>query len=223
MEDIFGTRAELKMPMAPSLDDLNITQKKVFPKVEFMNTPTGDDDMKRELLFKFDVLKRSYDSVEVPEFTIHSDYQSMKRSYDMIVRRVSLDTTVDSYKTYLVAGFFAVEYLLGKTLGFDMNGFAQQQVTCLKSYERLLIELGEKSYVDEASQIPVEFRLLGMICINAAMFIGSKAFMKKSGGAGTNILNVLSKLSNGGSSTPAQPKRPMRGPNVNFNDIPDIT
>ncbi len=205
----------------PTLDELNIIQKKVFPKIDLMNTPEGDDDLKRELLFKFDILKRSYESVEMPEFTIHSDYKSMKRSYDMIVRRVSLDTTVDSYKTYLVIGFFAVEFILGKTLGLDMNGFAQQQVSCLKSYDRLLIELGEKSYIDEASQIPVEFRLLGMIFINAAMFVGGKAFQKKSG---TNVFNVLSKLSGGGGgATAGAPKRPMRGPNVNFNDIPDIS
>ena len=60
-----------------------------------------------------------------------------------------------------------------------MEGFAQQQIASMSSYDQLLIELGEKTYVPEESKLPVEIRLLGMIVVNAAIFIVSKMIMKK--------------------------------------------
>ena len=58
-------------------------------------------------------------------------------------------------------------------------------------YEKLLIELGEKSYVPEDSKWPVELRLLFLVVINAAMFIGGKMIMKKTGSNLTSMMNKM--------------------------------
>ena len=112
----------------------------------------------------------------------------MHRTYENTVRRLSLDSTVDSYKTYLIGGFMLVEFILGSWLKFDMEGFTHQQIKNMNSYDRLLIELGEKSYVPEGSDWPVELRLLFLIIINAGFFCVSKMLMKKTG---SNILNMI--------------------------------
>lgn len=181
-----------------------------------------EEDKKREIIFKFGLLKKSYPgaALTIPEYTVHSDFREMQKSYDDTVRRLSLDSTVDNYKTYLIGGFMVVEFVFGNFLGFDMQGFTQQQIVSMHSYEKLLIELGEKSYVPTGSKWPVELRLLFLIIMNAAFFIVSKMIMRKTG---ANLLNMVNSM-NTTSQPPAsaRPKRRMKGPNINLDDIPDV-
>ena len=145
----------------------------------------------------------------------------MKKSYDSTVRRLSLDSSVESYKTYLLGGFMACEFVFGNLLGFDMQGFTQQQILSMSSYDRLLIELGEKSYVPTGSKFPVEIRLLGLILVNAAFFVISRMMMKKTG---ANLLGMINGLNSQTTTPPVTGggrKRRMRGPSVNLDDIPD--
>jgi hypothetical protein len=180
----------------------------------------AEEDKKRELIFKFDLLKKSYPlaAPTIPEYTIHSDLRDMQKSYDATVRRLSLDSTVESYKTYLLGGFMVVEFVFGNFLGFDMQGFTQQQIVTMHSYEKLLIELGEKSYVPEGSNWPVELRLLFLIIINAGIFIVGKMVMRKTG---ANLLGMMNSAGTPPQQSQPRQKRRMRGPNVDINDIPD--
>ena len=180
-----------------------------------------NEDSKRELLFKFDLLRKSYPGSNIPEYTIHTDISTMEKSYSDNVRRLSLDSSVESYKTYLVYGFMGCEFILGNFFGFDMRGFTQQQIVSMHSYEKLLIELGEKSYVPTGSKWPIEVRLLFMIIMNAAFFIISKMMMKKTGANLMGMINGMTgNKSSSQSSGNAQPKRKMRGPSVDINDLP---
>ena len=183
-----------------------------------MRSEQEEEDLKRELLFKFEILKKSYKHCDIPEFTIHSDYHAMQREYDSSVRRLSLDTTVDSYKQYLIGGFMLVEWFLGSVLRFDMKGFTQQQIISMSSYERLLIELGEKSYVPGGSKWPVELRLLLLIVIQAAIFIISKIIAKKTG---ANLLNMINSTIHAPAAAMSQKKRKMKGPSIDLDDLPD--
>jgi hypothetical protein len=174
--------------------------------------------MKRELLFKFELLRKSYKGATIPDFSIHSDYKNMNKTYEETVRKLSLDSTVDNYKNYLIGGFMFTEYVLSNFLKFDMQGFTQQQVLNMQSYERLLIELGEKSYVPGGSNWPVELRLVFIIIINAAFFVISKILMKKTG---SNIMNLINSMNTPMSSNNIpQKKRKMKGPDVDL-DILD--
>ena len=181
-----------------------------------------EEDVKRELMFKFELLKKSYPNSSIPEFTIHSDYNNMKKTYDATVRRLSLDSSVETYKTWLLGGFMATEFVFGNFLGFDIQGFTQQQILSMNSYDKLLIELGEKSYVPTGSKWPVELRLLFLILMNAAFFVISKMIMKKTG---ANLLGMINNLnSNQTTSIPSGGrKRRMKGPNIDLDDIPDGT
>jgi hypothetical protein len=177
-----------------------------------------DEDSKREILFKFDLLKKSYPASNIPEYTIHTDLSTMEKSYSDCVRRLSLDSSVESYKTYLVYGFMGVEFILGNFLGFDMQGFTQQQIISMHSYEKLLIELGEKSYVPSGTSWPVELRLIFMIIMNAAFFVISKMMMKKTG---ANLMGMINSMNRPSTQSGASArKRKMRGPTVDLGDIP---
>ena len=202
----------------PTLKELEyagaIKREKHLPDLE-REPEQDEEDLKRELLFKFELLKKSYKDAQIPEFSIHSNYKHMNNAYEDTVRRLSIDSTVDSYKTYLIGGFMATEFILGKFLKFDMQGFTNQQMMNIQSYDKLLIELGEKSYVPEGSDWPIEIRLLFLIVVNAAFFIVGKMLMKRTG---SNIFSMMSSMN---SKPAAQNKRKMRGPEINVDDLPD--
>jgi hypothetical protein len=113
----------------------------------------------------------------------------------------------------------AVEFVLGNFLKFDMQGFTQQQIVSMSSYEQLLIELGEKSYVPSGSKWPVEIRLLGLIIINAAFFLISKMIMAKTG---ANLLGMINNMNIKQTTAPQAKKKKMSGPTINIDEIPEI-
>ncbi len=96
-------------------------------------------------MFKLQLLQKQYPLRDIPDFTIRSEYKSMKKTYDIIVKQLSVDSSVETYKNYLVGGFMVCEMVFGR-IGFDMEGFTQQQLLSMNSYEKLLLELGEKTY-----------------------------------------------------------------------------
>ena len=204
-----------KKQSPPTLAELEqqgqIQRDNHLPKVAKLESDV--EDLKRELLFKFQLLRKSYKDADIPEFNVHSDFNDMNRTYENTVRRLSLDSTVESYKTYLIGGFMLTEFIMGKWLKFDMEGFTQQQISNMASYDRLLIELGEKSYVPEGSDWPVELRLLFLIIINAGFFCVSKMLMKKTG---TNVMNMINSMNK---SHNLKPKRKMRGPEIDFDNF----
>jgi hypothetical protein len=210
-------------PSAPRLSELpthgGYVPRQEYPDLDRTMNVQDEEDAKRELMFKFELLKKSYPGSPVPEFSVHSDYVSMKKSYETTLRRLSLDASVDSYKTYLIGGFMACEFVFGHFMGFEMQGFTQQQIISMGSYERLLFELGEKSYVPTGSKWPVELRLLFLIIMNAAFFIISKMIMKKTG---ANLMGMINNISSPAVPTSAK-KRTMRGPTIDLDDIPDIS
>jgi hypothetical protein len=210
---------------APTLAEIEAaggyTQKKELRNINYVSTSEQEDeDAKRELLHQFEVIKKAYPNATIPEFNIHSDHHTMKKSYEGTLRSVSLDTSVDSYKQYLIGGFMLVEFVFGNWLGFDMEGFTTQQLVSMSSYDRLLIELGEKSYVPEGSRWPVELRLLFLIIMNAAFFIVSRMIAKKTGADVLNMVNSLNRPSR--PSGPAIKKRRMKEPDVDIDDLPDL-
>ena len=101
-----------------------------------------------------------------------------------------------------------------------MEGFTQQQITNMISYERLLIELGEKSYTPGGSDWPVEIRLVFLIIINAAFFVISKILMKNTG---TNILNMINSMNVNTHAPVNAPKRKMKGPDISFDDLDELS
>ena len=181
-------------PKLSEIDKGNVNYKANPLNYTKVSRPDEDEmNKKRELLFRFEILKRSYKGANIPEFSEYTDLLTLQKSYDDTVRKLSLDSTVENYKKYLIGGFLAVEFVFSTWLKFDMKGFTEQQLLSMNSYERLLIELGEKTYIETESSWPVEARLLSMVVINAVVFIVSKMIFNKTG---ANLLSMMNNVTN---------------------------
>lgn len=191
-------------------------QQTSMPNMKFMSNDIEEDDKKREILFKFDLLRKSYPQANgtIPEFTVHSDYNTMLKEYNRNVKKLAVDSNIDKYKQYLTFGFMGIEYILSTFLKFDMQGFTQHQVTAMNSYEKLLIELGEKTYIPD-TKWPVEIRLIFLIFINTAIFIVTKIITNK---LGSNMFGLL----NSNLSTEPKTKTKMKKPNINLDELADV-
>ena len=180
-----------------------------------------EEDAERRLyLDKFAILKRKYKDFKMPEFSPYSDISIMKRTYDSAVKQLHLDSTVETYKKYLIGGFTLTQFLFSKFLKMDMSGFAEQQILSMNQYEQVLVEIGEKTYFKAPSKMAPEFKLVMLIGFNAVIFLISKMILKASG---DNILSSINKVAEKKEtqSVPAGPqKNHMKGPNMD--DLADL-
>jgi hypothetical protein len=182
-----------------------------------------DEDAERRLyLDKFAILKRKYKDFKMPDFSPYSDISIMKRTYDSAVKQLHLDSTVETYKKYLIGGFTLTQFLFSKFLKMDMSGFAEQQIMSMNQYEQVLVEIGEKSYFKPPSTMAPEFKLVMLIGFNAVIFLISKMILKASG---DNILSSINKVTEkketqSSSSSSVPQKNHMKGPNMD--DLADL-
>ncbi len=189
----------------PTLRELqNRNPRKTIIRKEYKYLHEDDEDTIKErndVYFQYEVLKRMHPGASIPEFTQYSDPKLMAQKYDMLAKKLSLDSSVDSWKRYMIIFVMGCEVVLGK-LNFDVEGFAQQQIMSMNTYDQLLVEMAEKSYVPTGQKWPVEIRLLMMLTMNVVLFIVSKLIMKRTG---TNLLGTINDLSHSAS-------RKMRDP-----------
>lgn len=167
--------------LPPSLEQITSNepihvQGKIVKDVTY--TTQDEIEKRRDLMFRFDILRKSYKEASIPEISQFMDVETLDKMYQDTVRRVALDSKVDSYRRFLNMGFMGMELLFSNILKIDMTGFAKQQMASMNSYEKILIELGEKSLLDKTkSQWPAEVRLLFTIVMNAVIFVMTKAIM----------------------------------------------
>lgn len=159
-------------------------------KKEYKSPHLDEEGIKKrnEVYFQYQVLKRMHPTAPIPEFTIYSDPDVMAQKYEMIAKKLSLDSSVENWKRYMIIFVMGLEVVLGK-LSFDVEGFAQQQLVQMSTYDALLVEMAEKSYTPNGkSKWPVEARLMMMLTVNMAMFIVCRMIQKKTG---TNLLGPI--------------------------------
>jgi len=179
----------------PTLSELQ-KQKIVTVEQEY-GFAEEDEEVQKErnaVYFKYEVLRRMHPNIHIPEFTPFSDPKLMKQKYDMLTRKLTLNSTVENWKRYLIICVMTCEVALGK-LNFDMEGFAQQQITQMSTYDQLLVEIAEKNYKPAESKWSPEARLGMMMALNIVLFIVSRLIFKKTG---HNLLGTINTMTSNG-------------------------
>lgn len=190
-------------PQPPSLAELRAKNQARSLTSSDYKYPQEDDDetikKRNDVFFHYEVLKKMHPSATIPEFSVYSDPEVMAQKYEFLAKKLSLDSSVENWKRYMIIFVMGCEVGLGK-LNFDMEGFAQQQISSMNTYDQLLIEMAEKSYVPSGNRWPVEVRLMMMLTMNVVLFVVSKMIFKKTG---TNLLGSINEVT--GIKIPSSP------------------
>ncbi|AHC54858.1 hypothetical protein D1R32_gp141 [Tunisvirus fontaine2] len=130
--------------------------------------------------------------------------------------------------SFSAGAFF--EGLFTNILGIDFKGFSEVQD--IHGYDALLVELGEKSYTNFTSYLPVEIRLVIAFAVNVAIFYifktmsvrvtSEELFTMISQVGGEKIADFFRQAT--GKDTKkkeaaAPPKKRMRGPTIRAEDV----
>jgi hypothetical protein len=181
----------------PSLSEITEGRVQVdsngIRSLDYITTDERDEqEKKRDLLNKFAKLKKEYHNAHVPNHTEHTDLITLQKDYTSIKKQLEIDAKALRYKQWLLYSFLGLEILLLNFGSFDdIRGFYNYQKNCINQYESLLFELGEKNYIQDEKKWPVEIRLVGVVAMNAAFFIGGKWAERK---YGVNILTLFNPM-----------------------------
>lgn len=192
-----------------------------------MSPEERERNEKEEYIWRFKILKKKYKNrKEIADYNEHDDLFTMKQTYDRTLREIQLEDNCESYQMYLFGGFMLMEFVSNNWLGIDLTGFAAQQMKMQDKYDRMLIELGEKSYNRWGSNLPVEIRLIGFIIFQAGIFYLGKIIVEKGGGTMAEIFKMFTGTDPAAAANteavpldPDAPKKKMRGPSVKVADL----
>jgi hypothetical protein len=196
-EEVKSQSQQLPQQHAPSLSEISEGRVQVdsngIRSLDYITTDERDEqEKKRDLLNKFSKLKKEYHNAHIPNHTEHTDLITLQKDYSSIKKQLEIDAKSLRYKQWLLYSFLGLEILLLNFGSFDdIRGFYNYQKNCVNQYESLLFELGEKNYIQDEKKWPVEIRLVGVVAMNAAFFIGGKWAERK---YGVNILTLFNPM-----------------------------
>ena len=180
--------------LPPSLSEINDGKVHVdsngIRNLDYItNNEQAEQDVKKDVLNKFNILKRKHPYASIPTYSEHTDLVTLQKDYKSITKQIEIDAKAVKYKTWLLWGYFGLEFILLNYASFDdIRGFYQQQYNSMNQYEDLLYELGEKTYVPDEKKWPVEIRLLMLMGTNMGMFVLGKMAEKR---FGINPMNLF--------------------------------
>jgi len=206
LDTLLGETKQTTQSMTPpTLHELQ-QKKKVTINNTYAYAEENEETQKERnaVYFKYEVLRRMHPNASIPEFTLYSDPKLMSQKYEMLTKKLSLDSSVENWKRYMIVFVMGCEVALGK-INFDMEGFAQQQIMSMNTYDQLLVEMAEKSYVPSGSKWSPEIRLFMMLTMNVVLFVVSKMIFKKTG---TNLLGTINNMTNTGERSMKEPSGP---------------
>lgn len=145
-------------------------------------TPEQKAGMRMKFNFKFDSLREAYPAWKIESPPADADLDQIHDVYEDYVKKIMIALNSSQWKVYLLLMFVGIEVFGIKVLGLDFRGYTMSQYRLMSRYDRLLIELGERYYIQGASQWSIETRFFVMAATSAAVFIFAKYLAKWLGG-----------------------------------------
>ena len=145
-------------------------------------TPAQQAEMRTQFHTKFGILRESFPQWQIVNPPESQTLDQIHDVYEGYVRQIIVSLNCNQWKVYLVIMFLVIEVFCIKVMGLDARGFTMSQVKIMNRYDQVLVELGEKYYVQGPSNWPVEARIIMMAAFNGIIFIAVKYLSKWLGG-----------------------------------------
>lgn len=218
----FGEDEEEKEePEPPNTVEDAQEQEKTEDSLDSLSPEEKEEQEKQEYIWRFKILKKQYKNRNIPSYNEHDDLQQMKNEYKTIVKEIVLENNVESYKSYLIGGFMAMEFVFGNVFGINLSGFTSEQMLIMDKYEVMLIELGERPYSSWSSNLPIEIRLIMFTFWQAILFYVAKMLMDKGAPNVSSLFGGITGKPQQPKVEESQPVKKMRGPSIKVSDIKD--
>jgi len=176
-KDIIVEKATL--PKQPSLPS---EQTNYF---DYVNEPEPDDDVdeKEDILWSLKKLQKYHRLKDMPHYNKFTPVDDLKKLLKDVKRETLLDESVSRTKQYMHVFWIATEYVCTNHLSINLTGFANHEMQNIKEYEKIFVEMNEKSYLNWAKSIPPELQLAVLFFTNVAIYaFGRRGVEPHSGG-----------------------------------------
>lgn len=154
---------------------------------------------------KYGILRNAWPNYAIPEITPDMTLEQIHAQYDIYVRHIHINEEVSKYKIWLIIAWLLMEIFLRRS-GLDSIGFTVYEISSMRSYESLLIQLGEINYKSSSlagpnSDWPPHYTIFFNSLVSMITFIALKMLTSYVGPetANTIMYNVKTLL---GGSTP---------------------
>lgn len=129
---------------------------------------------KNEILYTLRKKKKYSNNKDFPEFNEFMPTHKLKSILQNVKRDMNLESNVQSFRGMFAVGLSVMEQVCTSYLSINMSGFASQEMQKIQVYDPIIVEIGERSYLNWSSDLPPEMKLFFMVLMNAAMFVFSK-------------------------------------------------
>jgi hypothetical protein len=143
-----------------------------------------DAKKKADYRVKFSILREAYPQMDIPEPKEDESIDEIEAGYKQYVKRIHVESSVEQNKIYLLILWLIIDVVGTRFFKLPFNGrYVKSQFKYMQKYQMLLIELGERSYVEGTGEgWPVEFRLLAMAVFHGVIFALVQMLASKLGG-----------------------------------------
>lgn len=159
-------------------EDMNVNE-------EIVDKEALNQEERSDILWSLKKLKRYQNIKSFPHYDEFTPLNDLKRILKEIKREAILDENVNQTRQYMMMGWFGLEKICTEYLSIDLSGFTAYETQNMNEYEKVLVELGERSYLNWSEGFPPEFKLLYLMVSHAALF-----HVKKSTSL-TNLINTF--------------------------------
>jgi hypothetical protein len=155
-----------------------------------------------DLLWSLKKLKRYHDNKNFPHYDNFTSTSELKRILKEVKREAILDENVNQTRQYITMIWFALEKVCTEYLSIDLSGFTAYETQHMNDYQKVLVEIGERSYLNWSDGFAPELKLVYLMLTHAALF-----HVKKNTTNFVDFVNIIDSNKNPGE---------MRGPSKLF-------